>query len=155
MGKAIVIGGGLAGSEAAYHLLRKGHEVHLYEPRPAYRDEAHETPLFGELVCSNSLKSKRIDNACGLLKEEMRLFGSIMMEAADHSEVPSGNALGVDRNEFAGFIDAKLRSFPNLVVHNEEVRRIPEDGLAILATGPLTSPELMSSLEGLLGKSAL
>ena len=155
MGKAIVIGGGLAGSEAAYYLLKKGHEVHLYEPRPAYRDEAHETPLFGELVCSNSLKSKRIDNACGLLKEEMRLFGSIMMEAADHSEVPSGNALGVDRNEFAGFIDAKLRSFPNLVVHNEEVRRLPEDDLAILATGPLTSPELMCSLEDLLGKSAL
>ena len=112
-----VIGAGLAGSEAAYYLLKHGFEVHLFDARPMYQDGAHETEYFGELVCSNSLKSKRLDNACGLLKEEMRRLGSIMMEASVPSEVPAGNALSVDRELFGKFITEKLLSFPNLHFH--------------------------------------
>lgn len=147
-----VIGAGLAGSEACFYLLGRGFPVVLHERRPGYDDQAHETNLFGELVCSNSLKSKRIDNACGLLKEEMRELGSIMMEAASESEVPSGNALSVDRELFASKITAKLRSFPNLTIVNEEVDTLDfGDDLVILATGPLTSGKLMDELYSLVG----
>ena len=149
-----VIGGGLAGSEACYYLLKKGYEVHLYEMRPKVDDKAHETDLFGELVCSNSLKSNRLDNACGLLKEEMRHLDSLTMKAANNSSVPSGNALSVDRLEFAKYITTTLKSFPNLVIHNEEVTSFLE-GLTILATGPLTSEKLLKKLEDVLGNSNL
>ena len=104
-----VIGAGLAGSEACYFLLKKGYEVHLYEKRPKVMTPAHETSYFGELVCSNSLKGKAITNACGLLKEEIRLMGSIMMESSNQSEVPSGGALSVDRELFAKYITEKLK----------------------------------------------
>lgn len=100
----------------------------------------------GSLVCSNSLKSKRLDNACGLLKEEMRRLGSIMMEAADVAEVPSGNALGVDRAIFAETITERLSSFPNFHLHREEVKTLPDEGIVILATGPLTSPSLLQAV---------
>lgn len=149
--RVTVIGGGLAGSEACFYLLKKGYEVHLYERRPEVDDHAHETGLFGELVCSNSLKSNQLENACGLLKEEMRRLGSIAMDAAEKTSVPSGNALSVDRLLFAEGITAKLLSFPDLIVHREDVTSLPE-GPTILATGPLTSPELLTHLEGLLGK---
>ena len=150
------IGGGLAGAEAAYYLLKKGYDVNLFEARPSYSDGAHETDLFGELVCSNSLKSKQLTNACGLLKEEMRHLGSLMMEASDASEVPSGNALGVDRELFARYITDKLNSFPNLHVHREEVTSLPDDGiLTILATGPLTSPALLEDLSQKIGQKNL
>ncbi len=152
--KVIVIGGGLAGSEAAFRLLNLGYEVHLYERRPLVDDHAHETDLFGELVCSNSLKSNQLDNACGLLKQEMRELGSITMEAAAKTAVPSGNALSVDRELFAKEITAKLASFPSLIIHREEVTSLPE-GPVILATGPLTSDGLMEHLSSLLGKGAL
>ncbi len=152
--KINVIGGGLAGSEAAYFLLKKGYEVHLYERRPKVNDGAHETGDFGELVCSNSLKNKELTNACGLLKGEMKELGSIMMEAAEVSEVPSGNALGVDRHLFSGYITNKLKSFPNLVIHEEEVETLPE-GPTILATGPLTSGKLLSHLSEVLGSQNL
>lgn len=145
--RAIIIGGGLAGVESAYFLLKKGYEVHLYERRPLVDDRAHETDLLGELVCSNSLKSKKLDNACGLLKEEMRHLGSLTMEAAFYSEVPSGNALSVDRHLFASFITEKLRSFPNFHLHVEEVQNLDFEELAILATGPLTDGPLMRKLE--------
>ncbi len=141
-----VIGGGLAGSEAAYYLLNKGFEVHLYDARPVYQDGAHETEYLGELVCSNSLKSKRLDNACGLLKEEMRVFHSLMMEAADQAKVPSGNALSVDREIFARYITERLASFPNFHLHREEVTSLPTNRTVILATGPLTSPKLLESI---------
>jgi methylenetetrahydrofolate--tRNA-(uracil-5-)-methyltransferase len=149
-----VIGGGLAGSEAAFFLLKKGYEVHLYERRPLVNDGAHESDLFGELVCSNSLKSKQLDNACGLLKEEMRRLGSLTMAAAAVAEVPGGNALTVDRELFAKTISDTLASFPNLVIHRENVRTLPE-GNAIIATGPLTSGELLSSLAEKLGQKNL
>ena len=149
-----VIGAGLAGSEACFYLLKKGFHVVLHERRPSVNDGAHETDLFGELVCSNSLKSKRIDNACGLLKEEMARLGSIMMEVAPTCEVPSGNALSVDRDLFASRITAKLLSFPNLEVVREEVDTLPE-GIVILATGPLTSGKIMNYLGEVVGKKSL
>lgn len=149
-----VVGGGLSGSEAAYYLLKKGYEVHLYEMRPKVNDKAHETGLFGELVCSNSLKSSRLDNACGLLKEEMRQLDSITMLAAKESAVPSGNALSVDRTKFANFITTKLKSFPNLIIHYEEVTSFL-DGITIFATGPLTSEALLKQFESALGKTNL
>lgn len=149
-----VVGGGLAGSEAAYFLLRRGYHVALHEARPSYQDNAHHTDLFGELVCSNSLKSKSLDNACGLLKEEMRHMGSITMECAALSEVPSGNALSVDRDVFAGLITAKLKSFPHFEVVHEEVKSLPDEP-TILATGPLTSPALLEDLCARIGKKSL
>jgi len=154
MPKINVIGGGLAGSEAASYLLKRGYEVHLYERRPLFDDGAHVTGDFGELVCSNSLKSKRLDNACGLLKEEMRRMDSITMRAALHSEVPSGNALSVDRDEFSSSITAELRSYPNLIVHLEDVKKIP-DGVTIVATGPLTGSDLLTELSAKIGKENL
>ncbi len=141
-----VIGGGLAGSEAAYFLLKKGIEVHLYERRPSFDDGAHVTSYFGELVCSNSLKSKQLTNCCGLLKEEMKNMSSIMMEAASLSEVPAGNALSVDRELFAKHITEKLKSFPNLKIINEDVASLPDDEITIVATGPLTSGPLLEDI---------
>lgn len=149
--KVNVIGAGLAGSEACKYLLEKGYEVHLYERRPKVDDQTHHSDLFGELVCSNSLKSSLLTNACGLLKEEMRLMGSIMMEASEVSSVPSGNALGVDRNLFAEYITKKLKNYPNLVLHLEEVEEIPNDLPTIIATGPLTNGKLLKSLEDTIG----
>lgn len=153
--KINVIGAGLAGSEAAYYLLKMSYEVHLYEMRPTKMTEAHETNLFGELVCSNSLKGKAITNACGLLKEEIRLMGSIMMEASESSEVPSGGALSVDREKFAEYITDKIKEFPNLVFHNEEVTEFKDDEYYIVATGPLTSKDLSKKLQELTNEEDL
>ena len=154
MKKVNVIGGGLAGVEAAYFLLKKGYEVHLYEKRPVASTGAHHTDLFGELVCSNSLKSNQLTNACGLLKEEMRNMDSITMWAASKSAVPSGNALSVDRDTFAKLITDKLMEFKNLIIHREDVLTPPE-GLTIIATGPLTSDGLASYLSKLIGTDNL
>lgn len=150
-----IIGGGLAGSEAAFFLLKKGYAVELFERRPKVDDGAHVTPYFGELVCSNSLKSARLDNACGLLKEEMRKLDSLTMEAAKISEVPSGNALSVDRDLFAKAITEKLKSFPLFHVHEEDVLNLPTSGETIIATGPLTSQGLLESFQSLLGEKSL
>lgn len=154
MKKVNVIGAGLAGSEAAYFLLKKGYEVHLYEKRPKEMTPAHHTDLFGELVCSNSLKSNQLTNACGLLKEEMRIMDSITMQAASETSVPAGNALSVDRDAFAAKITAKLKEFPNLHIHNVDVKEPPE-GYTIIATGPLTSPELAEWLKKEIGQDSL
>lgn len=145
-----IIGGGLAGSEAAYFLLKRGYDVTLYERRPEVNDGAHETSLLGELVCSNSLKSKRLDNACGLLKEEMHNLGSIVVESALHNEVPSGNALSVDRDLFAKEVTAKLASFPNFHLVNKEIDVFPQEDF-ILATGPLTNGLLLDELARVIG----
>lgn len=150
MKKVNVIGGGLAGVEACFFLLNKGYEVHLYEKRPNVKSEAHHTDLFGELVCSNSLKSNKLDNACGLLKEEMRHMNSLTMWAANQSAVPSGNALSVDRDKFAKIITDKLLSFDNLIIHHEDVE-VPPEGLTIIATGPLTSDGLAKYLSKTIG----
>lgn len=154
MKEVTIVGAGLAGSEAAFFLLKKGYKVHLYERRPLVDDGAHTTDFFGELVCSNSLKSWRLDNACGLLKEEMRKMDSITMKAAAEAQVPGGNALAVDREIFAAKITAELTSFPNLVLHREEITSIP-DGPTIIATGPLTSSSLMEVLGNIIGEKNL
>ena len=155
MKNVIVIGGGLAGSEAAYYLLKEGFSVTLVERRPKVSDGAHETPYFGELVCSNSLKSKKLDNACGLLKEEMRALGSLTMEVAEKTEVPAGNALSVDRLSFAKEITKKLKSFPNFDVRSEECVSLPQDVPAILATGPLTNGLLLEAISSSVGAKNL
>ena len=154
MKEVTIVGAGLAGSEAAFFLLKKGYKVHLYERRPLVDDGAHTTDAFGELVCSNSLKSDRLDNACGLLKEEMRKMDSVTMKAAEIARVPGGNALAVDRDIFASKITAKLTSFPNLVLHREEITELPK-GPTIIATGPLTSESLMNVLGDVIGEKNL
>ncbi len=143
--KVLVIGGGLAGSEAAYYLASRGIKTTLVEMKPKKFTPAHESENYGELVCSNSLKSNDVyANACGLLKEEMRLLGSMVIEAADATKVPAGAALAVDREKFSRYITGKLKTCPNLTLVCEEVVSLPQinkDGetYAIVATGPLTS----------------
>lgn len=146
-----IIGAGLAGVEAAYYLLKRGYHVNLYEKRPKKTTGAHHTEYFAELVCSNSLKSSSLENACGLLKEEMRHMDSLTMKVANDTSVPSGNALSVDRELFAKKITHIIREFPNLRFINEDVETIPE-GITIIATGPLTSKEFVNSLENLTGE---
>ena len=146
-----VIGGGLAGSEASLYLANKGYKVNLYEQKPLKKSPAHHSDFLGELVCSNSLKSKKIDNACGLLKEEMKYFNSIMMESSSQSEVPAGNALSVDRDIFAEYITNKIKNHPNITLISEEVVELKE-GINIIATGPLTSDGLSKTLMGMLGQ---
>ena len=141
-----VVGGGLAGSEAAWTLLRMGVPVRLFEMRPKRMTPAHATDRFAEIVCSNSLGGEGETNAKGLLQAEMRLSGSLVMEAAEAARVPAGGALAVDREVFSGFITERLQAHPLLQVVREEVREIPE-GLTVLATGPLTSEALAEALK--------
>src|SRR5512137_394124 len=123
----IVIGGGLAGCEAAWQLLRRRHLVILYEMKPALFSPAHKSPHLAELVCSNSLRSNMPENAVGLLKEEMRLMNSLITEAADNTAVPAGKALAVDRTRFSLYIEEKLLSQKSLTIIREEVQEIPDD----------------------------
>ncbi len=150
-----VIGAGLAGCEAAWQLAQNGIEVELCEMKPQKFSPAHTNENFAELVCSNSLKADRIENACGLLKEEMRLFGSVMMEAADISRVPAGGALAVDREVFSQYITDKIKSNPLITVVNGEVTSIDTDEYTIIATGPLTSDGLAEALKELTGGDEL
>ena len=155
--EVIVIGGGLAGSEAAYYLARHGIKTILVEMKPKKFTPAHESENYGELVCSNSLKSNDVyANACGLLKEEMRLLGSMIIEAADNTKVPAGAALAVDREKFSAYITKKLKSCPNLTLVSDEVKNVPEvekDGgrYVIIATGPLTAEDLSADILRLTG----
>ena len=155
--KISVIGGGLAGCEAAYYLARRGANVTLYEMKPKKYSPAHESPLLCELVCSNSLKSADIyANACGLLKEEMRILGSLTMEAAAQTAVPAGGALAVDREKFAAYVTEKIRAEKNIRVIAEEITAIPEvsgEEYAIIATGPLTADDLAADIERKTGKN--
>jgi len=146
MEEVIVIGAGLAGSEAAWQLAKRGVRVILYEMRPKKLTPAHKTGFFAELVCSNSLRSKDLTNAVGLLKEELRRLGSIIMESADINQIPGGKALVVDREKFAKFITEKLKNHPNIRFVCEEMTEIPTDRVVIVATGPLTSDPLAMSL---------
>ena len=152
-----VIGGGLAGSEAAYYLASRGIKTTLIEMKPKKFTPAHESENFGELVCSNSLKSNDVyANACGLLKEEMRRLGSMLMQAAEESKVPAGAALAVDREKFSAYITQKLKSCPNLTIVSEEVIELPdpqEGEYAVIATGPLTSDALSADIMQKLGGS--
>ena len=147
-----VVGAGLAGAEAAYRLLTRGYPVTLYEMKPNKRTPAHKSDGFAELVCSNSLRSDRLENAVGLLKEEMRTLGSLVMQAADKTRVPAGGALAVDREGFSNCITETLRAFPNLTVVSEELTELPK-GPAIVATGPLTGDALAEAIERRFGRS--
>jgi len=156
--KIKVIGGGLAGPEAALQAARFGCAVDLYEMRPARSTEAHQTADFAELVCSNSLKSESENTAPWLLKQEMRRAGSVLLAEADASAVPAGHALAVDRVEFSQRVDARIAAEPSIRVHREEVTALnPDepDGITILATGPLTSPALAAELQRLTGSEHL
>ncbi len=141
-----VIGGGLAGSEAAWQLARRGIPVRLYEMRPVHSTAAHHTDQLAELVCSNSFRSASLDAAVGLLKEEMRCLGSLVMQVADRTRVPAGSALAVDRDLFASQLTAAITALPEVAVVREELTALP-DGLTIIATGPLTSPALSQCLQ--------
>ncbi len=143
--KVNVIGAGLAGSEAAWQLLRRGYQVRLYEQRPISSTGAHHTDQFAELVCSNSLRSNATTNAVGLLKQEMRLLDSLIMKMADRNALPAGSALAVDRENFARDVTEFLRNDPNMEVINEQITHIPE-GPTIIATGPLTSDALARAI---------
>jgi methylenetetrahydrofolate--tRNA-(uracil-5-)-methyltransferase len=150
----IIVGAGLAGSEAAWQAAKRGIKVSLYEMRPVIMTEAHTSPLLGELVCSNSLRSNDPHSAPGLLKKELSLAGSLIMEAAEASSVPAGSALAVDRTLFAGYITRKLSEHPNIRIIREEVNVLPHTP-AIIATGPLTSQPMAAALMAALGSEYL
>ena len=151
----IIIGGGLAGSEAAWQAARLGCRVVLHEMKPLLFSPAHHSPLLAELVCSNSLRSDAVTSAVGLLKEEMRSLGSLIIEAAAHTKVPAGKALAVDREKFARFITHKIEEKDLITIVREEVRELPAQqpypSAVILATGPLTSDAMAESLSRLTG----
>lgn len=149
--KVKIIGAGLAGCEAAVYLAERGVTVELYDIKPKEFTPAHSDPNFGELVCSNSLKgADPYTNACGLLKEEMRVLGSLLIEAAEKTKVAAGGALAVDRVAFAEYITKKICSYENITVKCEEVKQVPE-GYAIVATGPLTSDALYADISSICG----
>lgn len=150
----IVVGGGLAGSEAAWQLARRGVRVRLYEMRPVRGTEAHSTDWLGELVCSNSFRSGALTAAVGLLKQEMRRLDSIIMHVADRTAIPAGSALAVDRDQFAQLLTEAVCAQPQVEIVREELRELPE-GISIVATGPLTSPALSHALQDLFGEKYL
>ncbi len=149
--KINVIGAGLAGCEAAYYLAGRGVQVTLYDIKPESFTPAHSDENFGELVCSNSLKSKDVyGNACGLLKQEMRILGSLTMEAAEANEVPAGGALAVERGGFARYITDKIKSHKNIKIVCGEIKKVPEED-SIVATGPLTCGDLAEDIKSICG----
>lgn len=147
-----VIGAGLAGTEAAWQIASRGVRVKLYEMRPVVKTPAHHTDKFAELVCSNSLRANGLTNAVGVLKEEMRMLNSLVLSAADKHAVPAGGALAVDRDGFSGEITSTLHRHPLIEVVNEELTSLPEDGIVVVATGPLTSPALSEQIKALMGE---
>jgi methylenetetrahydrofolate--tRNA-(uracil-5-)-methyltransferase len=156
MGNSVpIIGGGLAGSEAAWQLSRRGVAVELYEMRPQRGTEAHATGNLGELVCSNSLRSDSLTAPAGLLKAEMRLLDSLTIRIAEANRVPAGSALAVDRDRFSLALTQAIEQLPLVRVIREEIQQIPDDGIVILATGPLTSPALSAQLSACLGEEHL
>ncbi|HXV36884.1 MAG TPA: methylenetetrahydrofolate--tRNA-(uracil(54)-C(5))-methyltransferase (FADH(2)-oxidizing) TrmFO, partial [Myxococcota bacterium] len=153
--RVAIVGAGLAGCEAAWQAARRGLRVVLYEMKPGRFSPAHRSEAFAELVCSNSLRSNALVNAVGLLKEEMRRLGSLVMQAADESAIPAGRALAVDREAFSRRITETIEAHPRIEIRREVVARIPDDERAILATGPLTASELARELQQLLGDEHL
>ena len=148
-----IVGGGLAGSEAAWQLAERGHDVVLHEMRPVRGTEAHKTDRLAELVCSNTFKSTETSNAHGLLKAEMRILGSMILECADAARVPGGSALTVDREIFSAGVHERVTSHPRITVVREEVTSLPSPG--IVATGPLTSDALAAAIRERLGMEGL
>ncbi len=142
-----VIGAGLAGCEAAWQLAKRGIKVELIEMKPKKKTPVHKTDMFAELVCSNSFKASRTASAAGMLKQEMRMLGSIILECADQTSVPAGGALAVDRDLFASMVSKKIHEHENITVKSMEVTELPTDGVNIIATGPLTSEALSDSIK--------
>ena len=157
MKKVIVVGAGLAGSEAAWQAARRGAEVTLFEMRPGRTSPSHITDDFAELVCSNSLRGAGLENAVGVLKEEMRRMDSLIIRAADATAVPAGGALAVDRRGFSRYITEQITAHPNISIRREEIKTVPrdEDAVVIIASGPLTSGALADEIHALLGDDAL
>lgn len=157
MKKVIIIGAGLAGSEAAWQAAELGAEVTLYEMRPEKSTPAHKTAGFAELVCSNSLRGAGLENAVGVLKEEMRRLGSVIMEAADATRVPAGGALAVDRHGFSEYVTKKVSEHPRITVVHKELEAIPlaEDAITIVASGPLTAGRLAEDIASRTGNDSL
>ncbi len=149
--KALVIGAGLSGCEAAFQLAKRGILVDLYEMKPERKSPAHKSDMLCELVCSNSLRSDRIQNGAGLLKEELRRLGSLVMECADATRIPAGGALAVDRDGFSELVTKRIADEPNINVIHEEIKEIPSCP-CIIATGPLTDGELLKDIETKLGE---
>ena len=155
MDNVVIIGAGLAGSEAAWQLAKRGVQVELHEMRPGKTTPAHCTDNFAELVCSNSLRAAGLNNAVGLLKEEMRRLDSLIMNTADITAVPAGGALAVDRHLFAQKITQMLSDHPNITVIRDEVKTIPNNRHVIIASGPLTSDDLAEDIINVTGEEAL
>jgi methylenetetrahydrofolate--tRNA-(uracil-5-)-methyltransferase len=153
--KVRIIGGGLAGAEAAWQLARRGAAVELVEMRPGHKTEAHATGNLGELVCSNSLRSDSLAAPAGLLKAEMRRFDSLVIRIAELNRVPAGSALAVDRDRFSASLTQAIEQLPLVQIIRKEISEIPDDGIVILATGPLTSPALSAQLAARLGEEHL
>ncbi|HSR12888.1 MAG TPA: methylenetetrahydrofolate--tRNA-(uracil(54)-C(5))-methyltransferase (FADH(2)-oxidizing) TrmFO [Thermodesulfobacteriota bacterium] len=150
-----IIGGGLAGCEAAFQAARSGARVSLYEMKPKAYSPAHVSPDLGELVCSNSLRSNSLANAVGLLKEEMRRMDSLIMAAAEETRVPAGDALAVDRRAFSARVTSRILALENVTVIREEVKTIPRRGISVVASGPLTSPALTEDIRAVTGSDHL
>ena len=150
-----VVGAGLAGSEASWQIAKRGCRVRLYEMKPGKKSPAHKSDNFAELVCSNSLRNASVSSAIGLLKEELRRLGSLVMESADHCSVPAGGALAVDREQFSSYITEKIRSSELIEVIEREVTDIPDDAPTVIAAGPLASDALSESIAKFIGDREL
>jgi len=150
-----VIGAGLAGCEAAWQIAKRGGKVRLFEMKPRKKTPAHHFDTYAELVCSNSLRSNQLENAVGLLKEELRRMGSLIMECADSNAVPAGGALAVDREDFSKCVTRKIRNNPDIEVIEQEYTHIDDDNLTIIATGPLTSEALFREIARITGEKSL
>jgi methylenetetrahydrofolate--tRNA-(uracil-5-)-methyltransferase len=148
-----VIGAGLAGCEAAYQLAKRGVKVRLYDSKPIKKSPAHHSDLLCEIVCSNSFKANRVNSAAGLLKEEMRTLGSLLLQCADKCAVPAGGALAVDREQFSSMVTGAVKSEENIEIISDEIKTIPVDGITIIATGPLTHDELSADIAKKFGES--
>ncbi len=155
-----VVGGGLAGTEAAYQIAKRGIKVKLYEMKPEKYSEAHSNKNLAEIVCSNSFKSSSLTNACGLLKEELRLLDSLLIKCADETQVPAGQALAVDRENFSELVTKKIEDNENIEIirkeySGEDLEELSKDGIVVIATGPLTSEKLSENISKLTGKDKL
>jgi methylenetetrahydrofolate--tRNA-(uracil-5-)-methyltransferase len=155
MARVTIVGGGLAGCEAAWQLAQRGVLVDLHEMRPVVKTPVHQTGDFAELVCSNSLRGNSLDQAAGLLKEEMRRMGSLIMRVADEVKVPAGSALAVDRGLFAQKVTEAIHALPQVSVHRGEIATIPDDPITIVATGPLTADALAAEIARFVGEDHL
>jgi methylenetetrahydrofolate--tRNA-(uracil-5-)-methyltransferase len=153
--KVNIIGAGLAGCEAAWQIAKRGGKVALFEMKPIKKTPAHQLDTFAELVCSNSLRSNQLENAVGLLKEELRSMGSVVIQCADQNAIPAGGALAVDRERFSLSVTEMIRNHPNIEVYEEEVTNIDPQKITIISTGPLTSDALSETISGIIGEASL